>query len=69
MFVGKRYKLRTLARAIETINKELKFPAGEIVEVIADPLDDSDGLIDVVLEGRRITMHISDMKVNATEIL
>ena len=71
MLIGKRYKLTTPVRAIETVEEELvsiTIPAGGIVEVVALPNDQSDMLVDVVLEGRSIAMHAIDVNVHAMEI-
>ena len=71
LFLAKRYKLKMPARAIETIEGRLvsiTIPAGEIVEVLAAPTDKSDMLVDVLLEGRTIAMHVIDVNAHATEI-
>ena len=71
MLTGRRYELRTSARAIETLNGKLisiTVAAGKIVEVVSIPTDVSDTMIDVLMEGRTATMFAVDARVHATEI-
>ena len=71
MRIGQRYKLRVPVRGIETINGELvstTIPAGAIVKVVAMPTEKSDPLVDVVMEGRTITMRAVNLNARAAEI-
>ena len=71
MFIGKRYKLKVPARAIETIDGRLvsiTISAGETIQVVATPADESDKMVDVLLKGRTIAMHAIDVNAHATEI-
>jgi len=71
MVIGKRYKLKTPARAIEIMDSRLlaiTIPAGGAIEVVAVSSDDNDMFVDVLLEGRTIAMHARDVNLHADEI-
>jgi hypothetical protein len=71
MFIGERYKLKAPARAIETIDGRLVsivIPAGVTIEVVSVPTDESDMMVDALLEGRMIALRAIDVNAHAAEI-
>ena len=74
MLTGKRFQIQrpTLSVAMEEGKRQaVTIPAGSIIKVVEGPreLDDDHGMIDVLLNGRILTMFAVDVDVRGTEIL
>jgi hypothetical protein len=71
MIAGRRYRLQTPIMAVKVgnhVNGTANLPIGAIVEVLSGP-SDSDGMIDVLWEGRTVAVFSIDLKVRGTEIV
>jgi hypothetical protein len=70
MLTGKRFTLRkeTLALLIaEGRRTAVQIPTGAIVKVVSGPKN-SDGIVDVLWEGRTVAMFLVDVEARGTEI-
>jgi len=72
MFTGKRYKLTTPILAVNVLDhlkgSSVNIPVGAVLEVMFGPTD-GDGMMDVLWEGRTISVFLIDLNVRGTEIL
>jgi hypothetical protein len=70
MLTGQRFKLRKSALAIEIVNGmriRVTIPARTILKVISGPID-GDQMVEVLWEGRRVSMFAVDLITRGTEI-
>ena len=71
MLTGKKFKLERSTLAIDVVDghrRTLAIPAGEIVEVVSGPNSQPDRMVDVLWQGRVLTMFALDVDVRGTEI-
>ena len=71
MLTGKRFQLERATLSIETHNdkpKAVTIPGGSILEVISGP-NESDGLVAIEWEGRKLSMFAVDVAVRGTEVI
>jgi hypothetical protein len=70
MLTGQRFKLRKSALAIEIVNGirlRITIPTRTILKVIAGPID-GDQMVDVLWEGKRVSMFAVDLITRGTEL-
>ena len=70
MLTGQRFKLRKSALAIEIVNGmrlRIAIPTRTILKVIAGPIE-GDQMVDVLWEGKRVSMFAVDLITRGTEI-
>lgn len=70
MFSGKRFKLRTSTIAIDGGSRQrvaVTVPAGSIITVVSGPTEGTQ-MIDVLLDGRPLTMFVIDVRSRGEEI-
>jgi hypothetical protein len=70
MLTGQRFKLRKSALAIEIVNGmrlRVTIPTRTILKVIAGPIE-GDQMVDVLWEGKRVSMFAVDLITRGTEI-
>jgi len=71
MLTGKKFKLERSTVALDVVDghrRTLAIPAGEIVEVVSGPNSQPDRMVDVLWQGRVLTMFALDVDVRGTEI-
>jgi len=71
LLTGRRFKLENPTLALDVIDGRrvaISLPRGAVVKVVAGPTSDGDRLVDVISEGRVVTMFAFDLTVRGTEI-
>ena len=71
MLTGRRFKLENPTLALDVIDGRrvaTTLPRGVVVKVVAGPTSDGDRLVDVISEGRVVTMFVFDLTVRRTEV-
>lgn len=72
MLIGKRFRLGRATLALDLIegkSRALTLPAGAILTVAKAPHGEHpNAMVDVLWEGREVTMFVVDVDVRATEI-
>ena len=72
MLTGKRYRLERPTLAIHSTNgkrESLYVPAEAIVKVVSGPTSTGDRMVDVLWDGKIVTMFAIDVNIRGTEIL
>ena len=70
MLTGKRFTLARATLSIEMAGSKrtaVEIPAGAIIKVVSDP-DNGGGVLDVLWDGRIISMFLVDVEARGTEI-
>jgi hypothetical protein len=69
MLSGKRFELTKPALALDVAVRQgwITIPAGAIIRVIAGPSDEGDQMIDVLWEGRMLSMFAIDVTAGGRE--
>jgi hypothetical protein len=71
LLTGRRFKLENPTLALDVVDGRrvaITLPRGAVVKVVAGPTSDGDRLVDVISEGRVVTMFVFDLTVRGTEI-
>jgi len=71
LLTGRRFKLENPTLALDVIDGRrvaITLPRGAVVKVVAGPTGDGDRLVDVISEGRVVTLFAFDLTVRGTEI-
>jgi hypothetical protein len=71
LLTGRRFKLENPTLALDVVDGRrvaITLPRGAVVKVAAGPTGDGDRLVDVISEGRVVTMFVFDLTVRGTEI-
>ena len=72
MLSGRRFKLERPTLAIDSANDKRQssyVPAGAIIKVVSGPTSDGDRMVDVLWNGKVVTMFAIDVNVRGTEVL
>jgi len=72
MLSGKRFKLESPTLSIESSNGKRQaslVPAGAIIKVVSGPTSEGDRMVDVIWDGKIVTMFAVDVNVRGTEVL
>jgi len=72
MLSGRRFKLETPTLAIDGVNGKRHtsyVPAGAIIKVVSGPTSAGDRMVDVLWDGKIVTMFAIDVNVRGTEVL
>ena len=72
MLTGRRFKLERPTLAIDGVNakRQTSFvPAGAIIKVVSGPTSEGDRMVDVLWDGKIVTMFAIDVNVRGTEVL
>ena len=70
MLSNQRFKLMKPALALDVVVRQgwITIPAGEIIRVLAGPNGEGNKMIDVLWEGRMLTMYAIDVNAGCTAI-
>ena len=71
MLVGKRFRLKAPAQAMENFKGRMfacTIPAGTILEVVSEAVNEGDRMVDVRWEHRRATLFEVDLSASGTEM-
>ncbi len=71
MLTGKKFRLERSTLALDVVDghrRTLAIPVGEIIEVVSGPTSQEDRMVDVLWQGRVLTMFALDVDVSGTEI-
>lgn len=71
MLTGRRFKLENPTLALDVIDGRrvaITLPSGAVVKVVVGPTSDGDRLVDVISEGRMVTVFAFDLTVRGMEI-
>jgi hypothetical protein len=71
LLAGRRFKLENPTLALDVVDGRrvaITLPRGAVVKVVAGPTGDGDRLVDVISEGRVVTVFAFDLTVRGTEI-
>ena len=72
MLTGRRFKLESATLSIESANGKRQssyVPAGAVIKVVSGPTSAGDRMVDVLWEGKVVTMFVMDVTVRGTEVL
>lgn len=71
MLTGRRFRLNRPTLAINGVDRrQTSFvPAGAIIQVVSGPTSESDRMVDVLWDGKLVTMFAVDVNVRGTEVL
>lgn len=72
MLTGKRFRLERPTLAIDGVNGKRQatiIPAGAVLKVVSGPTSPGDRMVDVLWDGKTVTMFVIDVDVRGTEIL
>jgi hypothetical protein len=72
VLTGRRFKLQTPTLAIDGVDGKRQssyVPAGAIIKVVSGPTSDGDRMVDVLWNGKVVTMFAIDVNVRGTEVL
>ena len=70
MLTGKRFELSKATLALDVVNgkhRAVTIPAGTIIQVASGPAD-SDGMVNVVWQERKVEMFLVDLTARGAEI-
>jgi hypothetical protein len=71
VLTGRRFKLERPTLAIDGVNGKRQssyVPAGAIVKIVSGPTSESDRMVDVLWDGKVVTMFAIDVNVRGTEV-
>ncbi len=71
MLTGRGFKLERATLALDVVEghrRTLAIPAGEVIKVVAGPTSQPDQMVDVLWQGRVLTMFTLDVNVPGTEV-
>jgi hypothetical protein len=70
MLRNKRFKLSKSALALDAVVRQgwITIPAGEIIRVLAGPNGDGEEMIDILWDGRMLTMFAIDVTAGCEEV-
>lgn len=72
MLTGRRFRLERPTLAIDGTNGKHQssyVPAGAIIKVVSGPTSAGDRMVDVLWDGKIVTMFAIDVNVRGTEVL
>ena len=72
MLTGRRFRLERPTLAIDGTNGRRQssyVPAGAVIKVVSGPISDGDRMVDVLWDGKIVTMFVIDVNVRGTEVL
>jgi hypothetical protein len=72
LLTGRRFELERATLAIEVVDghrRTISIPLGEVIKVVAGPTSQQDRMVDVLWQGRVLTMFALDVDVPGTEIV
>jgi hypothetical protein len=71
MLTGKRFRLESPTLSIEGVNgkrEALYVPEGAVIKVVSGPTSEGDRMVDMLWDGKIVTMFAIDVNVRGTEI-
>ena len=71
LLTGRRFKLENPTLALDVVDGNrvaITLPSGAVVKVVSGPTGDGDRLVDIISEGRVVTVFAFDLTVRGTEI-
>jgi len=71
MLTGKRFRLERTTLAIDGVNGRRQtsyVPAGAVIKVVSGPTSAGDRMVDVLWDGKIVTMFVMDVNVRGTEV-
>jgi len=71
MLTGKKFKLDRTTLALDVVEgrrRTVAVPAGEIIKIVDGPTSNQDRMVDILWQGRVLTMFALDVDARGTEI-
>ena len=71
MLTGKRFRLERTTLAIDGVNGRRQtsyVPAGAVIKVVSGPTSAGDRMVDVLWDGKIVTMFVMDVNMRGTEV-
>jgi len=72
MLIGKKFKLERAILALGTVDgnrQAITVPLGAVVKIVSGPTGEGNPVVDVLWEGRILTMFAADMEFCGSEVV